>query len=258
MNEVVKIRKFNPVKQLPKSFTAIVVGPPKSGKTFSIAHLMYLLEHRYPTASVACGTEDSQGTFGDFCPKLFVNNVYDEEEQLNHVKRQKLVIREGGEPHHFEVIDDCSDDPKIYKSKLMVGAFKNGSQWWKRAFVMGMQYGQDFPPGIRKSVSFVILFREPEPNEREKLYKNFGGICGTYKNFCDLMDQFTGDHQCLVIVKQSLSNNLEDCIFWWKADGFKHKDGSFKPYPEGWKYGCDEYKEWHKKRYNKNYVEKDI
>ena len=92
----------------------------------------------------------------------------------------------------------------------------------------------------------------------KKIYNNFGGICGSYKIFSQLMDEFTGNFQCLVFKKGGQSNRLEDCVFWAKAHGWrwnKDKGKKLHPYPEGWKFGCNEFKQWNKDRYNKNYVE---
>jgi hypothetical protein len=101
----------------------------------------------------------------------------------------------------------------------------------------------EFPPDIRKTVSYVALFREPEPGEREKLFKNFGGLAGSFDNFNKLMDELTGDYTCMIIKKRAQTNKLEDCIFYCKAD----RHGK-------WKFGCEEYLKWAKDRYNKDYA----
>lgn len=97
---------------------------------------------------------------------------------------------------------------------------------------------------MRKSVSYVAIFREPEEVERKKLYDNFGGLAGSYDRFCDLMDELTGDFTCIIFKKRSQSNKLEDCVFYYKTQ-------ILKP----WTFGCKEYKEWGKERYNSGYVE---
>jgi hypothetical protein len=100
---------------------------------------------------------------------------------------------------------------------------------------------------VRKAVSYVFLGREPNPGERKKLYENFGGICGSYEMFCNLMDAITGDFTFLVIKMRSGSNELVDNIFWVKT---------IKPDTYGeFKFGCTEYRQWNDKRYNVNYIE---
>lgn len=127
----------------------------------------------------------------------------------------------------------------------MRGLFKLGSQHWNQLYIVGSQYAIEMPPDVRKSASYVALFREPEEIERKKLYTNFGGLAGSYDNFCDLMDQLTGDYTCLIFKKRSQSNNMEDCIFWYRTKVLKP-----------WKFGCKEYRAWGKERYDTNYVEK--
>lgn len=250
------IKEFN-VSEMPMSFTAIVIGPPESGKTYLLQFFAYAFKHRYPVATATCGTEGSQGAFSPIFGQLYVQDEWKETEQIKHAKRQKVCIAENSYPFAMEIVDDCSDDPSIYNKKITLGTFKNGRQHWKRAFFLGLQYAMDVKPSIRKMVSYVFIFREPEANEREKIYKNFGGLCGSYPNFCKLMDDFTGDHTCLVIKKCAQSNRLEDCVFWFKAPGWKwRKDGGAKmhPYPEDWRFGSREYQYHNDSRVDPNYT----
>ena len=124
----------------------------------------------------------------------------------------------------------------------MKGLFKLGSQHWNQLLMVGSQYAIDLPPDIRKSVSYVAIFREPEEAERKKLYINLGGSCGKYETFCELMDQITGDYSCMIIKKRSQSNKMEDNVFYMRTKVMKD-----------WKFGCKEYKEWSKNRYNSKF-----
>jgi len=59
------------------------------------------------------------------------------------------------------------------------------------------------------------------------------------------MDQITNDYTALYIHNATRSNKLEDCLFWFKA----------KPIPDGFKFGCPDFWEFHFSRYNPDYVE---
>lgn len=244
---------FN-VDEMPMSFTAIVIGPPGSGKTYLLQFFAYAFKHRYPVAAVTCGTEDTQKSFSPIFGKLFVQNDWVEEEQIKHAKRQKRCIVENTYPYALDIVDDCSDDPKIYRKKITLGTFKNGRQWWKRAHFLGLQYAMDIQPTIRKMVSYVFIFREPDISEREKIYKNLAGLCGTFQNFCRLMDKYTNDNCCIVIKKCGQSNAFKDCVFKFKAPGWKWSDGEIHPHPEGWRFGCREYQQHNDTRLDRNYV----
>jgi hypothetical protein len=216
--------------------------------TSLIEGLCYHLKHRYPVARVFMGTEAGYRKFCEIFHPLYVSNYYDEEEEKRHILRQRTCEIENGKgyPGNYaiNIIDDASDDPKIYKGKVMKGLFKLGSQHWNQLFMVGSQYAIDMPPDVRKAVSYAAIFFEPEEEERKKLYRNFGGLAGSYENFCDLMDQLTGDYTCLIFKKRTQSHNIEDNISWFRTSVLKP-----------WKFGCKEYREWANERYDKNYKE---
>jgi len=216
--------------------------------TTLMENLCYYLKHRYPVGRIFIGTESGYKHFSNIFHPLYVSNYYDETQEKSHILRQRTCVLENGKeyPGNFaiNILDDVSDDPKIYRTKVMNGLFKLGSQHWNQLFMVGSQYAIDMPPPIRKATSFVAIFREPEEIERKKLYQNFGGLAGSFQNFCDLLDQLTGDYTCLIFKKRSQSNKLEDCIFWYTTKVLSP-----------WKFGCKEYKKWAKDRYNTNYVE---
>lgn len=239
------------LEDIPLSCTWIVVGPPGSGKTTFMEDVCYYLKHRYPVARVFIGTEGGYKRMSSIFHPLYVSNYYDETEEKNHILRQRTCEMENGKgvPGNYaiNILDDVSDDPKIYRTKVMKGLFKLGSQHWHQLLLVGSQYAIDMPPDVRKSVSYVAIFFEPEDIERKKLYNNFGGLAGSYENFCDLMDQVTGDHTCLIFKKRTQSHKMEDNISWFKTKVLKN-----------WKFGCQEYREWAKSRYNTNYIEQII
>jgi len=244
----VEIKEFE-IEDIPLSCTWIIIGPPSTGKTTLIENLCYYHKHRYPVARIFMGTEAGYQKFSEIFHPLYVSNYYDEEQEKSHILRQRTCVLENGKDYQgnmaINVLDDVADNPQIFKTKLMKGIFKLGSQHWNQLFMLGTQYAIDMPPDIRKATSYVAIFREPEEIERKKLYANFGGLAGSYNNFCDLMDQLTGDFTCLIFKKRSQSNEIEDCIFWYKGNVLKP-----------WKFGCKEYRSWAKDRYDTNYVEK--
>ncbi len=242
------IREFQ-LEDMPLSCTWIIVGGPGSGKSSFIENVAYSLKHKYPVCRSFVGTEGGYNRFCAITHPLYVSNHYSEEEEKSHIFRQKTCAIENGDKnpanYAINIIDDASDDPKIYKTATMKGLFKLGSQHWHQLLMIGSQYAIDMPPDIRKSVSYVAIFFEPEAGERKKLYQNFGGLAGSYEDFCALMDGITGDYTCLIFKKRTQSKNLEDNVFWYRTK----KLGN-------WKFGCNEYQKWADGRYNKDYVEK--
>ena len=216
--------------------------------TTLMENFSFYLKHRYPVAKVMIGTDDSFKHFCNIFHPLFVSNYWSEEEEIRHVRRQRTMELENGRGYagnySVNLLDDLSDGVGIYRSKIMRGLFKLGSQHWAQLCMVGTQYSIDFPIDIRRSVSYVALGREPEEMERKKLYGNFGGLCGSFNDFCKMMDALTGNHTFMIIKKRSQTNEREDCVFWFQTQ-------QLGP----WLFGCQEYRSWAQERYNKNYVE---
>jgi hypothetical protein len=241
---IVELKEFD-IGKIPVSCTWIVIGPPKSGKSTFIEDLVYKNKHKYAVAKVWSGTEDTQGKYSRFVKPLFISNDYTELEHEKFVLRQRTCKNDGVKyPSAVAIMDDCNTDRNVFKSKIMKAQFKNGSQWWDNLFIIGSHYVFDMPPDLRKCVSYVAIFKETSIEERKKLWSNFAIGCN-FHEFCEIMDQVTGDNTCLIFDKFAPSNKLEDCVFYYKAD--LHK--------ENWEMGCQEFKEWHKERYNTKYIE---
>jgi len=245
--ETVKIREFRP-EDIPLSCTWLVIGPPGTGKTTFIENMAYYRKHIYPTSKVFIGSEDNYRRMTNIFGKMYVINRWDYDEEKRHIIRQKKCVLDNEKGaianYAINILDDVTSDSKIFKSPLVKGLFKIGSQHYEQLLFVGLQYAIDVPPEIRDSVSYVAIGRVPDEDQRKKLHRNFGGICGSYEKFCDYLDQLTGDYTFVIFKRRSQSNDPEDNIFWFRTKKM-----------ELWKFGCDEYREWEKKRYNPNYKE---
>lgn len=217
-----------------------------------IENFAYFLKHRYPIARVFSGTEEGYKRFCKIFGALYVSNYWNEGEETKYITRQRNRVMKYGEGTNpgnasINIMDDIGDDPRVFKTPLMRSIFKLGSRHWDHLVMIGNQYAIDFPPDIRKSISFVALGKETSPIELKKLYENFGGECGTFEQFCKYMKDVTGDHTFLIINKRSQTSNPEDCLSWFQT----------KPMGD-WTFGCKEYRQWNKDRYNPNYVDKIV
>tara|TARA_B100000900_G_scaffold345043_1_gene309312 strand:- start:345 stop:689 length:345 start_codon:yes stop_codon:yes gene_type:complete len=54
--------------------------------------------------------------------------------------------------------------------------------------------------------------------DREKLWKHFCGFIPNFNTFQQIMNKCTQGYECLVVNNTSRSNEIDDCLFWYKAE----------------------------------------
>lgn len=220
----------------------VVIGKPDTGKSSLIKGLLYMKKHIFPVGMAMSGSEDTNHAFAEIMPSTFVYNNYEEEKVKDFIKRQKLARQHLPNPWAFIILDDCTDDPKIFNKPLQNAMYKKGRHW-KMFYLLSLQYAMDIKPQIRTAVDGVFILRETITSNLEKIYRNYASIIPTYELFCDIMEQLTEDYHAIYIHNATHTNKWQDCVFWWKAP---------LP-PRGWKVGCPEYWDFHNARYNEEY-----
>jgi hypothetical protein len=215
-----------------------------TGKTTLISSLLYAKKHIFPVAMAMSGTEDSNHFYRTIIPSTFVYNNYDESKVESFIKRQKIAKDHLENPWAIIILDDCTDDPSLFRKPLQNGMYKRGRHW-KMWYILSLQYGMDVRPVIRTNVDGVFILREPNMRNRKVMYENYASIIPDFKLFCDILDQITNDYTALYIHNTTKSNDWRECVFWYKA----------KPPPEDFRFGCEDYWDFHNQRYDPNYTD---
>jgi hypothetical protein len=215
-----------------------------TGKSTLIASLLYSKKHIFPVAVAMSGSEDSNSFYRKILPSTFVFNEYDEEKLKSFIKRQKIAKQHLENPWAVIILDDCTDDPRIFNTPLQQGMYKRGRHW-KMWYILSLQYAMDVKPVIRTNVDGIFILREPILKNRKSLWENYASIVPDFSLFCELMDQLTDDHTAMYIHNTGNSNDWKECVFWYKAPLTS---------PD-FKFGCDEYKQFHYERYNPEYID---
>ena len=135
----------------------VIIGKPKSGKSYLIRDLLYSKKHIFPIGMVINGTEDSNHFYGNMFPETFIYDQMNTNAIQNFKRRQRLAKEILPNPWSVLILDDCMDQTGIFKTPLFQDIFKNGRHW-KMMLVMAMQYSMDIPPGLRICIDGTFIF----------------------------------------------------------------------------------------------------
>jgi len=189
-----------------------------TGKSSIITSIVDAKKHIIPVSQIFSGTED-------------FNDIKDLKPLENFVVRQKYAKRYLSNPWAIQIIDDCTDDPKILTKPLFQSYYKNGRHW-KMMQILSLQYCLDIKPVIRTNIDYTFILRETNKKNRKSLFENYASCVDNLKDFESLLDQLTTDYCSMVIVNRTQSNDIEDCIRWYKADLDKIRN---------FKFGCEDF-----------------
>jgi hypothetical protein len=198
-----------------------------TGKSILVKDHLY--HHRdIPIGTVISPTESANKYYCDFIPDVFIHDSIGENIIGNVLKRQKIIqkkihkdIKEKGgsdiDPRAFLVLDDCLYDKKWIKDENIRCLFLNGRHW-KISFIITLQDPLGLPPVLRNNIDYIFILRENKINNRRRIFEHYAGMFRKFETFCSVMDQCTENYECLVIHNTSRSNQLEDQVFWYKAN----------------------------------------
>jgi hypothetical protein len=201
--------------------------------------LIYSKKHIFPVAKVISGTEDSNKFYSEMFPEVMIHETLTPELVQDFNRRQKIAKKYISDyPWGLLILDDCMDDPSIFRHQVFLNLMKNGRHW-KLWFILGMQYAMDILPPLRICIDGTFIFREANIRTRKVLFENYAGIFGDFKLFCKVMDEIVDEHTALYIDNRATSNKIEDCVYWYRA----------KKVPP-FKFGSDDYWLFHNERYD--------
>jgi hypothetical protein len=225
------MKRITFLKNESKGPVVVLIGRRDTGKSFLVRDLLF---HHVdiPIGTVISGTEAGNGFYSSHVPKLFIHDEYNTGIIENILKRQKAVIKQVNkqietykkssiDARAFVILDDCLYDNGWARDKMMRLLFMNGRHW-KIMLIITMQYPLGIPPTLRTNIDYVFILREPYIANRKRIYENYAGMFPTFESFCQVMDQCTENYECLVIDNNVKSNQLQEQIFWYRAEN--HKD----------------------------------
>lgn len=205
--------------------TVVLIGARNTGKSYLVKDLLYHHKH-IPVGTCISPTEEANKCYADHIPPIFIHNEYTPELIENVLARQKDIvgkISNGGpemkniDPNAFLLMDDCLYDRAWVKDRSIREIFMNGRHW-QLLFILTMQYPLGITPNLRSNIDWVFILRNNIMRDRKTLYEHYAGMFPSQEIFNETLNQCTENYECLVIHKSSRSNQLEDQVYWYKAE----------------------------------------
>ncbi len=225
----IKLKKFDP-KKITANRVCTFIGRRGSGKTTCEKDIMWHLRW-IPDGVVYSPTEESNGDWEHHFPSSFIYSEYDPDSAKRIVARQRRRAKKHKYDRNYQitptviVCEDCMFDKKRFvNDKTARGVLMNGRQWWI-LLLISVQYMMDLTRDMRTQFDYIFLFKDNDIGNRERLWKSWGGVVPTFDAFSEIFSQCTKEYGCLVIDNTSLSEKIEDSIFWYKA---QERDPNYK------------------------------
>tara|TARA_B110000046_G_C12891535_1_gene354586 strand:- start:42 stop:884 length:843 start_codon:yes stop_codon:yes gene_type:complete len=195
----------------------IVVGKRGTGKSVLQRDLLYHLSDKVDFGMAMTPTEESAETFRQHMPDSWIYSGFSTVKMEQMLSMQRDMVKNRKARRLFIVLDDCMYDKKILKGVAIRDLFMNGRHL-NITMCNAIQYVMDMGPDLRTQVDYVFALRENIISNKQKLWKYFFGMFEKYEDFAKVMDTCTADHSCMVMDNTTGSCNVDECIFWYKAE----------------------------------------
>ena len=210
------IRKFDPSTMSANS-VILMVGRRGSGKSTLIRDIMFHMRSKLDFGLAMSPTEESNEAFSSYVPRTCIYADYQPAIVSTLLKTQKSQVKKGNYRNVYLVMDDCAFDKKIMSTVNMRELMYNGRHA-KITFCYSVQYLVDFPAAFRAQVDYVFCLKDNVMASKEKLWKFFFGMFQDFRDFNKTFTACTEGYDCIVLDNNVKSNNIMDCVFWYRAE----------------------------------------
>lgn len=212
----IEIEKFD-LQKMVQNPVIFCIGNRRSGKSWLIRELLYVLNNRYTSLLYLYSPTDYlNGFYEKFVQKKSKKSHIDiKDDFVNILEKQKDNIRKDVVKKSAFVSDDMTDyllTNKSFKDMLFLGRHYNIS------CIMSLDYAFSIQQIVIENTDYIFLFREDSYNLKK--YWNIISNVIDFKTFQKIFIEYTSDYSCLVIDKRSMSisSTYNDILFHYKAN----------------------------------------
>ena len=205
------LRKFK-MNYISDNSFIIIIG--NKGKSIITKDILYNKRH-IPAGMVISNKKNIKNEY-TYIPNIFIHNEYSSKNIRRFIKNQIDNVKKSDiDSRSFIVLDNIAyNDIKRNKYFRRLCDFNNKLNV---LFIIEMYFLEVF--NIEKSVDYIFILQENIIINKKNIYnKYFNNLNIQFSLYCKLMDDYTNDFNCLVLDVKSKSMNIQDKLYWYKAD----------------------------------------
>jgi len=203
----IHLKRFD-INRIKSTHVVLFVGRRGSGKTTLVRDVLFH-KRKMPSGVLFGGKYD----LGDLFPPTFAHDTYKPEILKTTFERCKKTLSPTA-----GVLDDCMFDKQMFRRcKVFRDVLMNGRHF-NFLILITVQYLMDMAPELRSQVDFVFVLKENIIANIERLWKYFFGVVESVQTFKSILMACTDNYGALVLDNTSLSNNLSDSLFYYRAE----------------------------------------
>ena len=211
-----RLKRFNP-KSIKPNPVILIVGKRGSGKTVLVKDIVRHLKNRFDIAVAIAGTSASAEMFQEFIPDALIYNTVQTHVIEKMVDLAKVVKDHNKKREFLLLMDDCMYVKGLMRNGVFREIHMNGRNFGFSE-IISAQYVMDMETDLRSQVDYVFVFQENIRANRERLWKYFFGIFDTFEEFSTTLRKCTQNYECLVIDQRVNTGNIEDMLYYYKAN----------------------------------------
>lgn len=223
-----RLRTFNPTKDLPNNFNMVILGHKFTGKSTFMRDMLYHLHLKgMPRVVVYSGTEAGNDFYSKCIPHAYIHNGIDLEEFRKVYETQRTIVsswRAASTQVANEmdlrlviVLDDLMYKKQMTRSELFGEIFMNGRHWLITV-ILSCQYIMNLDVACRANLDYLVCLREPIPKNKNKIYENFFGMFAKKDIFFQVLDACTQNYEALILNRTEPTTDVSRCIYWYKSN----------------------------------------
>lgn len=226
------------LSKMVKDPSIVMIAKRGSGKSFIARDIIYNYRH-IPGGVVIAPTDRLNSFYKFFFPDLFIHydikdtllkKILTRQSIMIEKQREKALVGKKVDPSGILIMDDCLARKKTWaKDENILEILMNGRHY-RLTYILTMQTPLGITPDLRLNFDYVFLLKEDSTINKKKLWDNYASSFPTLNAFEKVFNKCTEDFKCMVIDNRKPSNNIQEKVYWFKAQDRKFRFGSKKFY----------------------------